>query len=67
MDTSGSRCNIYDAEGLRFSGIRVNGLVREREEMSRARRRSNSTDPGSEEEMEDDSGAEPDLPSSGSN
>ena len=66
IDTSGSRCNIFDAGGLGFSGIRVDGLVREREEISRARRRSSSTDPGSEEEIEDDSGAEPDLPSSGS-
>ena len=65
MNTSGSRCNIFDAGGLGFSGIRVDGLVREREEISRARRRSSSTDPGREEEIEDDSGAEPDLPSSG--
>ena len=64
VDVSGTRSNIFDAEGLRFDGVRVDGLVREREELTRARR-GNSTDSGSNPEVEDDSGAESDLPPSG--
>ena len=67
VNTSGTLCQIFDSgEGLRVGGVVVDGLLREREEESR-RRRGSSTSSGDFGELEDDSGAEHDLPSSGEN
>ena len=57
--------NVFDADGMNVAGIAVDGLLREREEMSLARR-GNSTDTESAQDIEDDSGAESDLPPGGS-
>ena len=66
VDVGGTLCNVFDAEGLECGGIRVDGLIREREEVTRARR-GDSTDTGSSQDIEDDSGAESDLPPGGNN
>ena len=62
---SGSRCNLFDADGIRLDGMRVDALVREREDISRARGgdSTNSSTTGEE----DDSGTEFDLPPGGDN
>ena len=65
VGVSGSRCNLFDAGGMRFSGLRVDALVREREEFSRERGGVSTTSSSSSEE--DDSGAEYDMPSGGEN
>ena len=57
--------NVFDADGMNVAGIAVDGLLREREEVSLARR-GNSTDTESAQDIEDDSGAESDLPPGGS-
>ena len=65
VNTSGTLCQIFDSgEGLRVGGVVVEGVLREREEESR-RRRGESTSSGGGEELENDSGAEHDLPSGG--
>ena len=65
--------NVYDAGDIRFSGIKVDGLLHEPESVSLARGRTspdpdqNGEGPGSDRALEEDedSGAEPDLPPGG--
>ena len=73
VSVGGARCNVYDAGDIRFSGIKVDGLVREPESVSLARGRAspdsdqNGESPDSDHilEEDEDSGAEPDLPPGG--
>ena len=65
VGVSGSRCNLFDAGGMSFSGLKVDAMVREREEFS-IERGGVSTNSSSSSE-EDDSGAEYDMPSGGEN
>ena len=64
IGVSGTRCHLFDAGGLNVNGLRVEALVREREEISRGRGEVRAS---SGSECEDDSGAERDLPSSDEN
>ena len=61
---SGFNCNLYDAGGLRFGGIKVDALIREEEEISLSRR-CRSTMSGEQEDVEDDAGSKTAMPPGG--
>ena len=59
----GSRCNLFDPDGLRLDGMQIDALVREREDITLSRGGESTTSSTSGEE--DDSGTEFDLPPGG--
>ena len=65
VGVSGNLCHIYDADGLEFNGISVDGLAREPEVVTQARSRCTSTSAGITQGMEDDIKADTNLPPGG--
>ena len=59
----GSRCNLFDPDGLMLDGMQIDALVREREDITLSRGGESTTSSTSGEE--DDSGTEFDLPPGG--